>query len=63
MKFGVGDPIKLFSKWSNNVEVNDWFTLWARTPINPNWSKNTHKMLKISERLKTAKIIHLKFLG
>lgn len=63
LKFGIGDPIKLFSKWSKNVEVIDWFTIWARTPINPNWSKNTHRMLKISERFKTGKIIHLKFLG
>lgn len=63
VKFRVGDPIRLFSKWSKYIEVIEWFTLWAHTPINPNWSKNTHKMLKISELLKTAKIVHLKFLG
>lgn len=63
VKFGIGDPIKLFSKWSIKIEVIDWYTLWAHTPINPIWSKNTHKMLKISERFKTSKIIHLKFLG
>ncbi|MFX1287865.1 MAG: class I SAM-dependent methyltransferase [Promethearchaeota archaeon] len=61
VKFGIGDPIKIFSKWSENIKIIDWYTLWAHTSINPNWSKNTHKMLKITERFKTAKIIHLKF--
>ena len=61
--YGIGDPTKEFSEWSKNIELIDWHTIWARTPINPNWSKKTLKMLKVSEWLKTSKIIHLKFLG
>ena len=63
LHYGIGNPTNEFSKWSKNIELIDWYTIWARTPINPNWSKKTQKMLKVSERLKTSKIIHLKFLG
>ncbi|NVM16543.1 MAG: class I SAM-dependent methyltransferase [Candidatus Lokiarchaeota archaeon] len=61
--YGIGHPNNEFSKWSKNIELIDWYTIWARTPINPIWSKNTLKMIKVSKRLKTAKIVHLKFLG
>lgn len=63
VKFGVGNLLKLFPNWAINIEIINWYSLWVRIPTNPNWSKNTHKMLKIAERLKTSEIIHLKFLG
>lgn len=62
LHYAIGNPTKEFSKWSKTIELIDWYTIWARTPINRNWSKKTLKMLKLSERLKTGKIIHLKFL-
>ena len=60
--FSVGNPKKKFPKWSNEIEVVDWFTIWARTPLNPNWSKKTIKMINIAERFKTAKIVQVRFL-
>ena len=62
LHYGIGNPTNEFSKWSKNIELIDWYTIWARTSINPNWSKNTQKMLKFAELLKTSKITHLKFL-
>ncbi|MFX0077220.1 MAG: class I SAM-dependent methyltransferase [Candidatus Hermodarchaeota archaeon] len=59
--FSLGDPTNEFSMWSENIELIDWYTMWTRTPINPNWSEKTLKMLNIAKRLKTGKIIHLKF--
>ena len=60
--FSVGNPMKKFPKWSNKIEVVDWFTIWTRTPLNPNWSKKTIKMINIAERFKTAKIVQVRFL-
>ena len=57
----IGDPTKELSKWSKNIELIDWYTIWTRTPINPNWSEKTLKMLSVAKRFKTGKIIHLKF--
>ena len=59
--YDIGDPTNEFSNWSKNVELIDWYTIWTRTPINTNWSDKTLKMLRLARRLKTAKIIHLKF--
>jgi len=60
--FSVGNPMKKFPKWSNKIEVFDWFTIWARASRNPNWSKKTIKMINIAERFKTAKIVQVRFL-
>jgi len=61
--FGVGNPTKIFPKWSPKVQVYDWYTIWARTKINPNWDKKAIATIKKSERVKAAKIVHLKFLN
>ncbi len=58
---GIGDPIKTITKWSNKLDVIDWYTMFARTELNPRWAKKTLKMVKIAERFKTAKIVQLKF--
>ncbi len=57
----ISNPVKQISQWSNNIKVIDWFTMWARTQINTNWSEKTLKMIKRTERLKTAKIVKLRF--
>jgi len=59
--FGVGDPTKVFPKWSPKIKVHDWHTIWARTMINPNWNEKTIAAIKISERVKAAKIVRLNF--
>lgn len=60
--FGVGNPTKIFPKWSPNIQIHDWYTIWARTELNPNWNAQTISAIKKSERIKAAKIVHLKFL-
>ncbi len=59
---GIGDPIKKIAEWSDNIKVIDWYTMFSRTEPNPKWNKKTIKMVKIAERFKTAKIVHVKFL-
>ncbi len=62
LHFGVGNPEKKFSTWSPKIQIKDSYTMWSRTEINPNWHKKTIKAIKVSERFKAAKIIHLSFL-
>ncbi len=62
LHFGVGNPTKIFPKWSPNIQIHDWYTIWARTKINPNWDKKSISAIKKSEHVKAAKIVHLKFL-
>jgi O-methyltransferase involved in polyketide biosynthesis len=58
----IGDPIKAVARWTDKLEVIDWYTMYARIELNPRWAKKTLKMVKLAERFKTAKIVHLKFL-
>ena len=60
---GIGDPIKRISKWSSKLKVIDWYTMYARTKLNPKWAKKTLKMVKMAERFKTAKIVQIKFVN
>jgi len=60
--FGVGNPTKIFPKWSPKIQVYDWYTIWARIELNPNWKDQSISAIKKSERIKAAKIVHLKFL-
>jgi len=59
--FGVGNPTKIFPKWSSKIQLHDWYTIWGRTELNPSWSGEIISAIKKSERIKAAKIIHLKF--
>ena len=59
---GIGNPEKTISKWSDNLKVVDWYTMYGRTQLDPNWPKEILKRIKISDRLKIAKIVQVKFL-
>jgi len=60
--FGLDNPIKQISKWSDKIQVVDWFTLWSRINRNPQWSKEILKEIELYERTKVAKIVHVRFL-
>lgn len=59
---GIGNPTKKMAEWSNKIKVIDWYTMYSRIELNPKWNKKTVKMVKIAERFKTAKIVHIKFI-
>lgn len=59
--FSVKNPESIFPQWSDKIQVLDWFPIWSRTKINQNWNKRTIKMIKLTRRLKTSKIVLLKF--
>ena len=59
--FNVGNPNKVFPKWSNKIKVLDWHLGWDQVPQNPNWDKKTIKMIKLVKLFKTGKIVLLDF--
>ncbi len=61
-KFAIDDPYNSIPKWSNKIEIKDCYVIGDRTSINKNWKFKTKLMNRISNWLKTARIIHLKFL-
>ena len=62
MFFYVQNPLKQISRWSNKIKVVDWFALWDRPKINPEWGKKTIRKIKVANFLKTGKIIQLRFM-
>ncbi|MFX1533749.1 MAG: class I SAM-dependent methyltransferase [Promethearchaeota archaeon] len=60
--FALGDPVKQISKWSDRIQVIEWFTLFARTPRNPKWKLKTRLYMNISDRLKLGKYAQVRFL-
>lgn len=60
--FGIGNPKKIFPKWSKTIKLKDWHLIWERFNLNPNWNKNILKMIKLSKFFKTGKIVLLEFI-
>ncbi|MFX1375314.1 MAG: class I SAM-dependent methyltransferase [Promethearchaeota archaeon] len=60
-QFSISDPDEQIPKWSEKIQIIDCFGIWTRTPLNPAWDKSTLKMIKITRRLKTGKIVQIKF--
>ena len=60
-KLAIGNPTKTIPQWSKKLQIHDWYTMYSRVPIDPKWPEKARKMIKVSERLKTAKIVILEF--
>ncbi len=60
--FYLNNPKKQISKWSKNLKIIEFYRYWSKTPRNRNWAKITLKLMKISDFLKLAYIIHVGFL-
>jgi len=60
--FSLGTPVKQISKWSDKIQVVDWFPLFARTPRNPKWKLKTRFQMNVCDRLKLGKYAQMRFL-
>ena len=63
LDFNVKNPVKHIQKWSDKIEVVDWFTLFSRTERNPKWKKRTHLLMNLCDWLNAGKFVHVKFLS
>ncbi|TFF93602.1 MAG: class I SAM-dependent methyltransferase [Promethearchaeota archaeon] len=64
LRFGmtIDDPNKQILKWSDKIEIKEYFVLGDRVSSSKNWKLKTRIMNKFSNWLKTAYIIHLRFI-
>jgi O-methyltransferase involved in polyketide biosynthesis len=53
---------KQFESWSVKINLKDTYSYWERTTINPHWKELTKKVIKIAEKLKMGKFVHLNFI-
>lgn len=60
-KLAIGNPEKIFPRWSDKIKVSEWYTMYSRVSRNSEWPKKALKMIKVSEILKIAKIVILNF--
>lgn len=60
--FYLNNPKKQILKWSKNLKIIDSYRYWSKTPRDPNWAKITLKLMKISDFLNLANVIHVGFL-
>ncbi len=60
-KLAIGNPRKQLSTWSTRIEVIESFPMFSRLPRNPKWRRKTRYLMKISDLISAAKVIHLRF--
>ncbi len=52
---------KQFESWSPKIKLKDSYSYWERTTINPHWNEFTIKVMKMADRLKMGRFVHLDF--
>ncbi|MFX1575207.1 MAG: class I SAM-dependent methyltransferase [Promethearchaeota archaeon] len=57
----VGNPEKIILKWSDKLQIKEWYTMYSRLPRNVKLHKKIRRMIKGSELLKIAKIVIVVF--
>ncbi|MBD3194918.1 MAG: class I SAM-dependent methyltransferase [Candidatus Lokiarchaeota archaeon] len=62
LKLAIDDPFETIPKWSEKLKIKDCFVIGDRTSLNKDWKFKTKIMNKVSNWLKTARIINLKFI-
>ncbi len=59
--FGLGNPPKQIPRWSAEIELVDWFSLYSRVERNPKWRIRTRVLMRICDWLKVVEVAHLRF--
>lgn len=60
--FHLGNPAKQISKWSDNIEVAEWYPYWNGIKRDPRWSKKTIFQMNFCDWFKMAKFVQLRFI-
>jgi O-methyltransferase involved in polyketide biosynthesis len=61
IQFGLGNAQKQLPRWSQHVQVLDWFPMFNRILKNPKWRYKTRLMMWLSDRFKVVSFVHVKF--
>jgi O-methyltransferase involved in polyketide biosynthesis len=58
----MNDPYEIIPQWSEKIEIKDSFVIGKRTSLSKKVKFKTRVMNKLSQWMKTSRIVHLKFL-
>ncbi len=61
IQFGLGNARKQILDWSHRVQLLDWFPMFSRISKNSKWKWKTRMMMRLSDWLKVASFIHIRF--
>lgn len=59
--FHIKNPKKQILKWSDKIQLKEFFSYYKKTPRNPRWKIRTRIMLSLCDIFDLAMFIHLKF--
>jgi len=61
-KLAMDAPTEIIPLWSKKIEIKDCFVIGKRTSLSKKIKFKTRVMNKLSQWMKTSRIVHLKFL-
>lgn len=59
--FGLGNVRKQITGWSPLLDVLEWFPMFSRITKNPKWKWKTRVMMRLSDWLNAASVVHVQF--
>ena len=62
MCFGLGNPVRQISKWSDRIKGVEWYSFWHDVPRNPKWRKQTTWKMNACDLFKMGKYVQVRFL-
>jgi hypothetical protein len=57
----LDDPSRQLAAWSPKLRVLDTYSFWHGVRPDPRWGKGTVMLIKLTDWLKTARFVHLRF--
>ena len=62
MYFGLDNPVRQISKWSDRIKGVEWYSFWHDVPRNPRWSKQTIWKMNGCDLFRMGKYVQVRFL-
>jgi len=59
--FHIKNPKKQILKWSDKIQLKEFFSYYEKTPRNPRWKIRTRIMMNLCDIFYLAMFVHLKF--
>ncbi len=62
-QFDLGNPERQLSKWSDRIEVVEWFPHFARTQREQTWKWKTRTLMNLCDWFNLSKFVHVRFIS
>jgi O-methyltransferase involved in polyketide biosynthesis len=60
-QFDLGNPLSQLSRWSDKIEVVEWFPHFARTQREQTWKWKTRTMMNLCDWFSLSKFVRVRF--